>query len=189
MTRLIGALLLLCIAMGAAFWVGVTIHLPRSSVSAAGSIEQPEATAQGQLVEPKPTPKPEPTSGPTADATAAQKKVAAAALSRAMIFSGKPASTEKSGDASSAEKSATEKQFKLCQAYLIDAQRAEVLNDLDWKPPSEPYVVAGPAFMAMPIKAKKAFTLMVNCLLMAGDTELWLNLGDDGWREAAYRGG
>ena len=72
----------------------------------------------------------------------------------------------------------------MCKANLTAAQKLGVLHDLDWKPPSEPYVVAGPTFMPMAIKDKKAFILSVNCFLTAGigETDQYLSFDVLDWQ-------
>lgn len=60
--------------------------------------------------------------------------------------------------------------FEACRKKLKEAQRLDVLHDLDWKPGRMPRVVAGPTFFTIPIDAKEGFTETVNCFLMAGDT-------------------
>lgn len=61
---------------------------------------------------------------------------------------------------------ASEKRFEECRSKLIQAQKLEVLYDMDWKSPKEPKVVAGPTFFQMPIDAKEGFTETVNCFTL-----------------------
>ncbi len=63
-----------------------------------------------------------------------------------------------------------DKRFEACRKKLMQAQKLEVLYDLDWKPPREPKVIAGRTFFEMPIDAKEGFVETVNCFLMAGDS-------------------
>jgi histone acetyltransferase (RNA polymerase elongator complex component) len=62
----------------------------------------------------------------------------------------------------------TEKAFQQCRKKLIAAQKLEVLNDMKWDSPKEPYIVAGPTFFSMPIDAKEGFVETVNCFLNSG---------------------
>lgn len=69
-----------------------------------------------------------------------------------------------------ASASATDdKRFDTCRAKLIQAQKLDLLYDMDWKPPKEPRVVVGPTFFSIPIDAKEGFVETVNCFLMAGE--------------------
>ena len=61
------------------------------------------------------------------------------------------------------------KRFEICKSKLIQAQKLGVLYDLDWKPPTEPKVIAGKTFFSISIDAKEGFAETVNCFLVAGD--------------------
>ena len=65
---------------------------------------------------------------------------------------------------------AGEAEFQACRKKLIQAQKLEVLNWMDWKAPREPEVVGGPTYYSMPFDAKTGFAETVNCFLMAGKT-------------------
>lgn len=65
---------------------------------------------------------------------------------------------------------AGEAEFQVCRKKLIQAQKLEVLNWMDWKSPREPEVVGGPTYYRMPFHAKTGFAETVNCFLMAGQT-------------------
>lgn len=56
-----------------------------------------------------------------------------------------------------------------CRAKLKQAQKLEVLSDLQWKGPRL-HVVGGPTYYQMPFHAKEGFADTVNCFAMAGKT-------------------
>jgi len=66
---------------------------------------------------------------------------------------------------------ADERKFEGCRNKLKQAQKLDVLYDLDWKSGHEPKVVAGRTFFTMPIDAKEGFAETVNCFLMAGKNQ------------------
>ena len=51
-----------------------------------------------------------------------------------------------------------------------------MLHALDWKPPKQPYIVAGRTFFDLPIDAKEGFAEALNCFLSAGATGRCLDL-------------
>lgn len=63
---------------------------------------------------------------------------------------------------------AGEKEFQICKKKLVGAQTADLLYNLDWKPPQEPLVVVGPTFYRIPFDAKENFVRTINCFLTAG---------------------
>lgn len=72
--------------------------------------------------------------------------------------------------------------FDECRKKLIQAQRLEILVDLDWKPPRQPKVVVGKTFFTIQFDAKQGFAETVNCFLVAGEKSYvnfdlldWLN--------------
>lgn len=77
---------------------------------------------------------------------------------------------------------AGDKRFETCRVKLIQAQKVDLLHDLDWKPPKEPNVVAGPTFFTIPIDAKEGFAETVNCFLMAGESGKYINFDVLDWR-------
>ncbi|MEM5296935.1 hypothetical protein VSR82_21715 [Burkholderia sp. JPY481] len=77
---------------------------------------------------------------------------------------------------------ASDKQFEVCRSKLKQAQKLEMLYDLDWKPPREPKVVAGPTFSKVGIDAKEGFAETVNCFLMAGQSGKYVNFDVLDWR-------
>ena len=58
--------------------------------------------------------------------------------------------------------------LETCRQKLIQAQRLDVLVDLDWKPKRQPKVVVGSTFFSLPFETKQAFAETVNCFLLAG---------------------
>lgn len=72
--------------------------------------------------------------------------------------------------------------FEECKAKLMKAQKLGVLHNLDWKPPKEPYVVAGRTFFSMPIDAKEGFAETVNCFLMGGEGGKCVNFNVLSWQ-------
>lgn len=62
---------------------------------------------------------------------------------------------------------ADEKRLEACRAKLIQAQKLDVLRDLQWKGPTA-HVVAGPTYYQMPFDNKEVFAETVNCFMMAG---------------------
>lgn len=77
---------------------------------------------------------------------------------------------------------ASDERFEACRKKLIQAQKLDVLHDLDWKPPREPKVVAGPTFFRIPIDAKEGFAENVNCFLVAGETGKCVNFDVLHWQ-------
>jgi hypothetical protein len=78
--------------------------------------------------------------------------------------------------------SVSDKYFEGCREKLIRAQKLQVLYDMSWKLPAEPRIVAGPTFFQMPIDAKEGFAETVNCFLMAGQKEKFINFDVHDWR-------
>lgn len=62
---------------------------------------------------------------------------------------------------------ANDAQLESCRAKLKQAQKLEVLSDLQWKS-TRLHVVAGPTYYSMPFHAKEGFADTVNCFAMAG---------------------
>lgn len=63
--------------------------------------------------------------------------------------------------------SANDAALEACRAKLKQAQKLEVLYDLQWKGPRL-HVVAGPTYYRMPFDAKEGFADTVNCFAMVG---------------------
>ena len=63
--------------------------------------------------------------------------------------------------------SADDVALEVCRAKLKQAQKLEVLTDLQWKG-ARLHVVAGPTYYTMPFHAKEGFADTVNCFAMAG---------------------
>lgn len=83
---------------------------------------------------------------------------------------------------------ASDSRFETCRQKLIQAQKLEVLYDLDWKLPKEPKVVVGPTFFRMPIDAKEGFADTVNCFLMAGASGKCVNFNVLHWQTGKAAG-
>lgn len=62
---------------------------------------------------------------------------------------------------------ASEAALETCRAKLKQAQKLDVLTDLQWKGPRL-HVVAGRTYYTMPFDAKEGFADTVNCFAMAG---------------------
>lgn len=77
---------------------------------------------------------------------------------------------------------ADDARFEKCKAKLVKASEIGVLYAFDWKPPKEPYVVAGATFIGMPIDAKEGFADTVNCFLMAGESGKYINFDVLHWQ-------
>ena len=75
-----------------------------------------------------------------------------------------------------------DKQFETCRAKLIQAQKLDLLHALDWDPAREPKVVVGPTFSDISIEAKETFIATVNCFLMAGRGDKYINFDVLDWR-------
>lgn len=60
-------------------------------------------------------------------------------------------------------------ELEACRSKLKQAQKLEVLRDLQWKGPKL-HVVAGSTYYQMPFDAKEGFADTVNCFAMAGKT-------------------
>ena len=75
-----------------------------------------------------------------------------------------------------------DKRLEVCRGKLFQAQKLDVLYDLDWKLPKEPRVVAGPTFFSMPIDAKEGFVDTVNCFLTAGQAGKCVNFDVLHWQ-------
>lgn len=58
-------------------------------------------------------------------------------------------------------------ELEACRNKLKQAQKLEVLRDLQWKG-AHLHVVAGPTYYQMPFDAKEGFADTVNCFAMAG---------------------
>lgn len=78
--------------------------------------------------------------------------------------------------------SADEKKFEECRQKLIKAKELDVLYDLDWKLPNEPKVIVGPTFFNLPFDAKENFVFTVNCFLMAGDEDKFVDFNLLDWK-------
>lgn len=77
---------------------------------------------------------------------------------------------------------AGDKEFEICRKKLKQAQKLDMLYDLDWKLPKEPRVVVGPTFFKVPIDAKEGFIETVNCFLTAGDSGKCVNFDVLHWQ-------
>lgn len=77
---------------------------------------------------------------------------------------------------------ASDAQLEECRRKLIQAQKLDMLHNLDWKLPKEPKVVVGPTFIQMPIDAKEGFVDTVNCFLMAGESGKCVNFSVLRWQ-------
>jgi hypothetical protein len=86
-------------------------------------------------------------------------------LRRFIVFVFMALGTATAAHAVSADENA---RFEGCRTKLKQAQKLDVLYDLDWKPGREPKVVVGPTFFNMPFDAKENFVRTVNCFLMVG---------------------
>lgn len=64
---------------------------------------------------------------------------------------------------------ASETALENCRTKLKQAQKLDVLTDLQWKGPRL-HVVAGRTYYTMPFHAKEGFADTVNCFAMAGKT-------------------
>lgn len=62
---------------------------------------------------------------------------------------------------------ADDARLESCRSKLKQAQKLEVLYDLQWKG-STAHVVAGPTYYKIPFDAKEGFAETVNCFLLAG---------------------
>jgi len=72
--------------------------------------------------------------------------------------------------------------FNTCKAKLVKAHELGVLYAFDWKPPKEPYVVAGKTFFAIAIDAKEGFAETVSCFLVAGESGKCANFNILHWQ-------
>lgn len=61
----------------------------------------------------------------------------------------------------------SEAALESCRAKLKQAQKLEVLHDLQWKG-ARLHVVGGPTYYRLPFDAKEGFADTVNCFAMAG---------------------
>ena len=77
---------------------------------------------------------------------------------------------------------ADNKRFEACKAKLIKAQKIDLLYDLAWDVPKEPRVLVGPTFFTIPIDAKKGFVETVNCFLVGGEQDKYVNFDVLDWR-------
>lgn len=75
-----------------------------------------------------------------------------------------------------------DKRFEECKTKLKTAKKLDVLYDLDWKPPKDPYVVVGRTFFTIPIDAKEGFVETLGCFLSAGDPSIRSNFDILDWR-------
>jgi len=73
-------------------------------------------------------------------------------------------------------------EFEACRNKLVAAQKLDVLHDLQWTGKKPPRVVAGRTFFTIPIDAKEGFAETVNCFLMAGDRDKFVNFDILDWR-------
>jgi len=72
--------------------------------------------------------------------------------------------------------------FNACKAKLVKAHELGVFYAFDWKPPKEPYVVAGKTFFDIAIDAKEGFAETLNCFLMAGEGGTCVNFSILHWQ-------
>ncbi len=94
------------------------------------------------------------------------------------------------GTLSAQRKSAkTSNRLETCRAKLKKAQALDVLYDLRWDDPrQEPRVVIGPTFLQIPFDAKEGLTETVNCFLVAGDANKYVNFNLIEWRNGTVIG-
>lgn len=92
------------------------------------------------------------------------------------------ASTPTKKEPSPEELAAQDAAFEVCKKKLQLANELGVLYAFDWKPPQEPYVVAGSTFFDMAIDGKQGFAETVNCFLMAGDDSHMMNFDILHWQ-------
>jgi hypothetical protein len=65
------------------------------------------------------------------------------------------------------------KRFEQCRAKLKKAQKLDLLYDLKIDP--LPRVIVGPTFYSIPLDAKQGFADTVNCFLMTGKNDEYIN--------------
>ena len=82
----------------------------------------------------------------------------------------------------------SETRFEDCRSKLIQAQKLDVLYNLEWESPREPKVVVGPTFFSMAIDAKEGFVETVNCFLMAGESGRCVNFNVLHWQTGKAAG-
>ncbi len=77
---------------------------------------------------------------------------------------------------------ANDTEFEACREKLIKAQKLDVLYDLQWNGRSRPKVVVGKTFFALPVDAKEGFAETVNCFLMGGAREKFIDFEVSHWQ-------
>ena len=75
-----------------------------------------------------------------------------------------------------------DQRLEACRAKLTKAHELQVLYDLDWQKGKLPKVVVGPTFYQIAFDAKDGFAQTVNCFLMAGATDKYINFDLLDWR-------
>lgn len=138
------------------------------------------ALFSGGSREPAPAPAKPAAPAPVVAATATTPPAPAAPAKTA------PAATTDTAKKSKAKKTAAtgsdDSRFEKCRAKLKQAQKLDMLYDLDWHGSDEPRVVVGPTFFSVPIDAKQGFADTVNCFLMAGHSDKYINFDLLDWR-------
>lgn len=65
--------------------------------------------------------------------------------------------------------------FDECKQKLVEAQKLDLLFDLAWNPPKPPHVVVGHTYFRLRSDAREGFAQTVNCFLMAGRGDRYIN--------------
>lgn len=69
----------------------------------------------------------------------------------------------------------TDKTLNQCRAKLKAAKKLDVLYDMSWQTGQKPKIVVGPIYQNLPFDARENFALTVNCFLMAGNTDKFID--------------
>jgi hypothetical protein len=77
---------------------------------------------------------------------------------------------------------ADDKRLEQCRSKLKQAQKLDLLYNMDWKKTREPVVIVGPTFYQIPFDAKEGFAETLNCFFMAGDSGKYINFDLLDWR-------
>lgn len=83
---------------------------------------------------------------------------------------------------------ASEKEFERCRSKLKQAQKLDVLKNLEYNSVGIPEVTVGPTFYRMPIDAKQGFAETVNCFLMVGEKGKYVNFPFIDWQSGKHVG-
>jgi hypothetical protein len=83
---------------------------------------------------------------------------------------------------STAALGADNKRFEQCRTKLKQAQKLDLLYNMDWKKGHEPVIIVGPTFYQISFDAKEGFVETLNCFFVTGESGKYINFDLLDWR-------